>query len=435
MLAGIARQILTLVVPTLIAAPTVPGLAPWLRGVRAPPGTLVALAQGPVPQPQRVVFPAGTIVPIRFLGALTGGRDPVGTPVVVQSMGALVHDGCIVVGPYAQLRGRILASRGSGRGGRPGLLGLAFDSLQVGREGWLPLEAVLDSLEYAAPGALSQAGELAGGARPGRGRYTRAGALTGVAALTGVGAAPVALLEGWRLSRRGPKARILAGEVARLRLTRALAVVHPGTCVPAAANPDLTGIPALPRFQPRTHDDPAGLRAGDPINLLFLGSAAQIDGAFGRAGWVRAQAPSVRSLARGVTAALVERSAVGAPVSTQYFEGRKQDLAYELSGPNARIRHHLRIWLLDDTTRTWVAAADQDVGLVVKPLHGTATHRIAPEIDEERDRIVRELEATGCATLLAYLELPGALRGGRNASGQAFVTDGRAGVIRLSPCP
>ncbi len=408
--------------------------APRLGAPLLAPVAVALTAAALPPRPVPVLFPAGSVVPIRFLHGLTGGRDRVGAPVLVQTMGALVQDSCVVVEPFTHVSGHVVGSRAGGRFGRPGHLAVMFDSLEVAPHRWVAIDAVVDSVEYAAPGALSDSGELAGGRRPTRGRYVRAGALVGVGALFDEGMIPVALLEGWRLLRRGPRARILAGEVASVRLTKPLALLRASTCLRTSTHEDLTRVPSLPYFVPRTDDDRAGRHAGDPVNVVLIGSGAQIDSAFRHAGWVRAQAPSLRSLARGVTAAVVERSAVGAPVSTQYFAGRKQDLTYELSGPNARFRHHLRLWILDDSTRTWVGAADQDVGLVVNPFHRTATHRISPDVDLERDLVVRELEATGCASLLSYLELPDAVRTARNASGQKFVTDGRAAALRLKSC-
>ncbi len=397
-------------------------------------GALLALAASPPPRPEPVIFPAGTVLPVRFLHGIAGGRSPIGSEVLVQTLAALVKDSCVVIEPFTHVLGHVASSRQGRRFGRPGELGLVFDSLEVSLHHWERIGAVLDSAEYASPGEIASSGEMAGGRGPTRGRYVRAGAFIGMGALMEEGIIPVALLEGWRLVKRGPRPTIMAGEVARLRLTEPLRVLRANACVQTTSHEDLTTIPILPHFVPRTGDDRAGKHPGDPINVILMGSQAQIDTAFARAGWVRAQAPSLRSLARGVTAAVVERKAVGAPVSTQYFEGRKQDLTYELSGPNARYRHHLRIWLLDDTTLTWVGAADEDVGLVVKPLRRTATHRISPRMDDERDLVVSELEATGCATLVSYLELPDAITAGRNASGQRFRTDGRAAAIRFKKC-
>ena len=168
--------------------------------------------------------------------------------------------------------------------------------------------------------------------------------------------------------------------------------------------------------------------------MLLLGTATEIDSAFAGAGWVRAQKPSLVALTKEFTAAIASRPAMSAPVSTQYFAGRPQDLAYELPGPNVRIRHHIRIWLLDSLSLVWIGAANKDVGVIFKPWEPQATHRIDPHIDRERDRIVRDLEAGGCGDLVDYLSLPGAVTAARNVSGQKIVSDGRTAVVRLRPC-
>ena len=372
-------------------------------------------------------------MPIRFLSRLVGGRDTAGTSVLVQTLGALTKDSCVVVEPYTEIRGRVVESHQGARFGRPGALEIAWDTITTAPGQVAPLSAALDSLEYVRPSQLSDSGAIRG-VSPGAVRFVKTGALVGVGALTELTAAPVALLAGWRLARRGARPTILPGEVARLRLTSPLTVMRTGACLRTDMHPDLKQMPELPRFAPRTANDRTGRHAGDPINLVLLGTSERIDSAFHQAGWVTAQRPGLRSLARGVTAAVTQRPAVGAPVSTQYFEGRKQDLAFELSGPNARFRHHLRVWQLDGTDDTWVGAADQDIGLVVRPFKRSVTHRIAPDVDLERDLIVQVLEASGCSDLISYLDIPDAVTSGRNASGQRFNTDGRIAVVRMKPC-
>src|SRR5205823_197749 len=144
---------------------------------------------------------------------------------------------------------------------------------------------------------------------------------------------------------------------------------------------------------PESHAEPA---EGGALSGLRVATATLVDGAFASAGWVRAHKPSLVALTKELTAAIASRPAISAPVSTQYFVGRSQDLAYELPGPNVRIRHHIRIWLLDSLSLVWVGAANKDVGVIFKPWEPQATHRIDPHIDRERDRIVRDLEASGC---------------------------------------
>src|SRR5437868_2539491 len=47
-----------------------------------------------------VVVPARTHIPTRFVQRVTSGRDTVGTPVLVQTIGAVVRDSCVIVPPY-----------------------------------------------------------------------------------------------------------------------------------------------------------------------------------------------------------------------------------------------------------------------------------------------------------------------------------------------
>src|SRR2546430_16021915 len=110
-----------------------------------------------------LVIPAGTRIPIRFVQRITSGRDTVGTGVLVQTMGALVQDSCVLVPPYVRAKGRIVVSRGGGRFGRHGRLGLRFDSLEVRSGHWVAISGVLDTLEYAKPGALTDSGLVSSG--------------------------------------------------------------------------------------------------------------------------------------------------------------------------------------------------------------------------------------------------------------------------------
>lgn len=395
-------------------------------------GVAVLMAAAPpLLAQQEVVVPAGTALPIRFLRGLVGGRDRPGEPVVAQTLAALAVDSCVVVPPFVPVIGTLARSRAPGRGGRPGALEIHFSALDPGRGERLAVEGVLDSLEYSLPSEVLDSGLVLGGRRARAGRAVVPIAVTAVAAASEVLAVPVALLSGFELLHRGERARIIAGEVGRLRLLAPLVLQR--ACSPVASHRSLTEIPALPRFTPLAANR-TGRRAGDPINLVFLGTGPALDAAFEAAGWQVAGRGTAKALAREITAILLGHSSYEAPVSTEYFEGRRQDVAWQLPGPSARIRHHLRIWLLDSTTGVWVGSAIKDVGLLVRPLTGTATHRVDPDADAERDFIVTSLEASGCAHLVDYLALPGAVRSGRDISRQPFFTDGRAAVVRVGRC-
>jgi len=379
-----------------------------------------------------VVLPAGTHIPIRFVQRVTSGRDTVGTPVLVQTMGAVVRDSCVILPPYLRAMGHVVVSKGGGRFGRHGRLGLRFDSLEIRPGRWAAVSAVLDTLEYAPRGGIVDSGLVSSG-RTSIAGVGRKLVPAGLAAAVDLDAVPVAVLGGFSLVRRGPPMRIMAGEIGGIRLTEPLVLPSEDRCEPLAAHRELAELPALPKFVPRS-ENRAGTVLGDPFNVLLLGTAAAIDSAFRAVGWLPTQKRSFFTVTREVTAAIASRPAITAPVSTQYFEGRPQDLAYELAGPNVRIRHHIRIWLLDSLSLVWVGAANKDVGVIFKPWEPQATHRIESHIDWERDRVVHDLEASGCGDLLDYMRLPGAVTEARNVSGQKVVSDGRTAVVGLRRC-
>jgi hypothetical protein len=400
-----------------------------LRGLLA--GALLAGAPAPPLLAQREhVVPVGTLVPIRFLGSVVSGRERPGALVVVQTMAALATDSCVLVAPFRDVLGRVTVSRGPRRGGGAGLLDIRFDTLIIDRALRIPLNAVLDSLEYAIPRDIRDSG-LVVGAQRALARRALPFAATAMATAGEVLALPVALLAGLDLLRRGPKVRIVPGEVGTLRLRSPMVVRD--ACTGPGAHPLLSALPDLPRFVPQAGNR-AGTHTGDPINLVLLGTGAELAAAFQAAGWQPAFAPSAGALTREITAMLLSRNAYEAPVSTEYFEGRQQDFAFQLQGPTVRVRHHLRIWRLDSAAGVWVGAAIKDTGVLLRPWTGTATHRVDPDADAERDFTVAALAAAGCAHLLDYVSLPGAPLRGRNVSRQPFFTDGRAAVVRLRRC-
>ena len=304
----------------------------------------------PFPAHNLVVFPAGTEIPFRLLHGIQAGKDHAGTEIYAQTLGALARDTCVIVAPFLAVRGQITESHRGWFGARSELT-IRFDSVELAPADFAPFDAVADSLEYVPPGAMGDSGQIHGGHARAGGRA--AGAVLARTGLTAAGLAviPVDAVDGYLLFRRPAPVRLLAGEVGRLRLLAPLAVPEPPTCDHVDTNADLA-TPSLPPFVPRTSNR-SGTVAGDPINFVFFGTLEALDTAFARAGWARAHPNTPGAVAKEAEEAVRKRpAAVGAPVSTQYFEGRPEDVAYELAGPNARVRHHIRAWRLEDTLRS-----------------------------------------------------------------------------------
>lgn len=385
------------------------------------------------PQDRSGVFAPGTRIPVRFARSLTGGRDRQGATFEVQAMAPLEAGGCILVPAFTPIRGTVVQSRPGRIFGRRGVLQLRFDSVLAAADDWVPLAAVLDSLEWTNRGSWTAAGGVQQNRRSIRGVIGTAG-LAGLAgAATGLGLVPLVAVTGLDLVLRGPRAQILAGQRGLLRLTAPLVVPIPDRCESgeATASEALPAVPALPSRA----TDKSGVKGADPINLILRGAREDVDSALNRAGWLPAQRSTFGALAAEAEAVLLARRDSEAPMSHEYLFGRIEDLRFERASPTARARHHVRLWQADSAGTLWAAAATEDVGMLVSARQRTVTHRIAPDIDKERDLLVGELLAGGCAVLEGYVTLPGAVKSGTGVAGQPFVTDARAAVVRVVACP
>jgi len=389
------------------------------------------MAQAPQQRPPGV--PVGTQVHVRFPESVEGGREKVGSVVRLQTTSPLAEGQCTVVPAFAPVAATVVVSRPAQLFGRRGRLEMRFDSLSPAPGIWVPLAAVLDSLEWAARGTLNAHGQLEQRGHSIRGIVGTAGAAGLAGAATGVGVVPVFVLTGLNLALRGGAAHILAGQRGALRLLAPLDVPVPPRCEPATDPWASAGTVLLPALPPRAMDK-QGRTGADPINLLFRGSAAQVDTAFVHAGWMAAQRSTFGSLARETEDIVLQRRDSAGPMSHEYYQGRVEDLRFERASPTARARHHVRLWRADSSDTLWAAAATEDVGMLVSARSHTVTHRIARDIDHERELLIGDLLAGGCVVLEGYGALPGADHSGVGVAHQAFDTDARVAVLRIVPC-
>jgi hypothetical protein len=368
----------------------------------------------------------GTRLPVRFVQGVRSGRDSIGSIILLQTMASVTRDSCVMLAPYRTVWARVSTSKGGRMFGRGGQFGLSTDSLRRLTGEILLVEAILDTLEWERSGARL----LPSGVVEQHGRSAVSAAiLPAVAATGGLAIVPVALIGGWSLLHKGAGVEILAGELAGVRLVEPFAIATPASCQPLTGDHTTLARPQLPDISPRA-TDPSGLVLGDQFNVVLLGTEEDVRQAFRAAGWTSEVVRSLSNIVRGSAAVVFKRQDQRVPFSPEFYQGRVQDLGFQRIGLNARERHHVRLWRLDTDTTVWVGAANEDVGFKVAPFRLSATHRMDPDIDHERDILTGDLEAGGCAKLLGLVALPGAVTSGHNTSRQAFTSDGRASVLR-----
>ena len=179
---------------------------------------------------------------------------------------------------------------------------------------------------------------------------------------------------------------------------------------------------------------------GDPINVGLVGTREDVHCAMHAAGWYPADPITFRSSVEIVGSVVLRRPYKDAPVSTLYYQGRHQDLAFEKPvGESADRRHHVRFWEVlkqgDENRPVWLGSAtfDRDVGL--SRYTGQVTHHIAPDIDAEREGLTNDLKNSKVVEAVYEVSGVGPTVMGRNGEGDRYFTDGEVKVSRqVSGC-
>jgi hypothetical protein len=175
---------------------------------------------------------------------------------------------------------------------------------------------------------------------------------------------------------------------------------------------------------------------GGPINVGLVGSHEDLIRAFHAAGWYPADPVTLRTSVEIIGSVLLDRPYKSAPVSPLFFEGRHEDLAFEKpDGISADRRQHVRLWLVlasgTDANPVWLGAVTFDSGVTLSRDTGQVTHRIAPDIDKERGRLIGGLNNSHMVTALYQMKRVGPTLNGRNGEGDPYYTDGEIWLAKL----
>jgi len=226
-----------------------------------------------------------------------------------------------------------------------------------------------------------------------------------------------------------------AGVEMDLKLTATVTLTAPpppgrdAALQPVADPRALAGLVNRQPFQTRAQNPP---KPSDITTLMFIGSQPQVQGAFAAAGWHPASNLGEKSKIETLRAIAEDRGYSEAPVSILYLDGRPPAMVFEKLNNTFAKRHHLRIWLRPDQFHeqpVWVSAATHDTGIDFSAEDRTFIHKIDPQIDVERAKVVNDLLLTGLVESLLMVDRPSVPRNGQNATGDNLQTDGRMAVL------
>jgi hypothetical protein len=193
---------------------------------------------------------------------------------------------------------------------------------------------------------------------------------------------------------------------------------------------DFSGYPKITRTKSGA--------AGDPINMLFVGSKDQVTQSFHQAGWLIPDPITPQTSERIAVDSLAHRSYPTAPVSNLYVFGRFQDLAFEKPTNDVRNRGHIRIWktgMFLNGQLIWVGAASYDSGIELSGTNHLPTHHMAPTVDLERNTVGADLEKTDLVKAEAEVAFTPPIVYARNGGGDYYESDGDVLVVNFTVAP
>jgi LssY C-terminus len=132
---------------------------------------------------------------------------------------------------------------------------------------------------------------------------------------------------------------------------------------------------------------------------------------------------------------LARKNYLTMPMSKLYLFGRSQDYGLVHAQPVkvAKSRHHLRLWksaLEVDGRPVWCVAATHDIGFERdKRVRVLPTHKIDPNVDEEREYVNETLSSTGLVAKSTHLKPSQPITDAMTASGEEFHSDGQELVV------
>jgi hypothetical protein len=175
----------------------------------------------------------------------------------------------------------------------------------------------------------------------------------------------------------------------------------------------------------------------DVINLAFIGSREQVAAAFQQAGWSTSDPFTRHTFAHTFYAYLNDSTYSQAPMKTLLLDGKPPDMKWQKSLNSYNRRDHLRMWQWSETSDSeivWLSSSTRDARATLSVKQHQFVHHIAPDIDDERSTVIRDLEMAGCVKSLHLMSRPGISNLTENANGDPVRTDGDLAIVQLKDC-
>ncbi len=175
----------------------------------------------------------------------------------------------------------------------------------------------------------------------------------------------------------------------------------------------------------------------DLINLVIVGSRQQVQTAFHDAGWVNSDVFTRHAFMRNFYAFLNNSGYPQEPMRAFYLNGAPADMKWQKSLNSYARRDHLRMWEWNDSATgqtMWLSASTHDTGAALSLKYHQFVHHISPDIDDERSKVIRDLNAAGCVQSVHVVQRPGVPTMTLSYNGDPIRTDGSVAFVQLKDC-
>ena len=189
-----------------------------------------------------------------------------------------------------------------------------------------------------------------------------------------------------------------------------------------------------------TNED--GTKNGDPLNLVFIGSRADISAAFVRRGWLPAEQTHDKAVWKTINSFLFGARYRYSPVSPLYLYGRQQDFAGQKPRHTVHQRNHLRAWLSPmrfQGKEVWIGQISRDIGVrFTFKTWPPVTHKIDPDVDEAMYALLEDLVYSQQISKLGWVKGVGKASRAKpryNLTGDPYFTFGLRAVLMFERRP
>jgi hypothetical protein len=386
-------------------------------------------------------IPAETHLTVRLLQPLSSRTAKVGTKVDAVLLSPGVHDNTVLLPQGAEFHGTITDAHGVGLGIKheTAALTVHFDSVTFSDGRTMSIDARILKVENSREDVTPE-GKIQGIRSTGTIGHTAENQINSLAQIDPIayiftsvsGPAVLGFAEPEILYNAGTELDIAFNKpvITNQKYTSRVAQM----ALPGGQDGQLNAVVKALPFRTETE---TGHVPSDVTNLIFIGSPEALQRAFTAAGWTSANSLTAASTFQTAKALTGNQTYTEAPMSVLTLDGQRPINTLQKTTNTFSSRHHLRIFPTKQSFEgqpVLTSSSTQDIGIAFSAKQKTFIHVIDQYLDNERSKVVNDLEFTGCVQSVEVVPRPWVPQDAYNSTGDRLRTDGNVAILRLNDC-